>query len=170
MSAAAGLGAAQIVMGAAGSMTQSKYKKKAQDAVDRHKALMFELANKDLDQSEKDLAQGDVDNALAINDSFNQRGDGEVNFVSGTPQAQDRRKRDYTARSEALMRERARLKSGYMTDQEVQDINKKMAKAMQTINVINAFIGGGAMGAGQVAASPGYQDAQAGVYGGIGYP
>ncbi len=170
MGAGATMGAAQLGFQAVGSKVAAGYKKDARRAIDRHKALMYELANKELDQSEKDLAQGDVDHALAINDDFNQRGDGEVDFVSGQPQAQDRRKRDYTARSEALMRERSRLKSSYMTDQEVQKINRKMAKAMNTINMMQAFVGGGAMGMGELGASPGYQDAKAGVSGGIGYP
>lgn len=136
------LGSAQKIKG---------QKKKADKLQQKQNALMYKLAQEDLSQQVSDTKRNDIDQALQINDNANERGIGDSSIVG---QNQDRRETDTANRLSALDRQRQRLESTYITGQQIRKINKRIAKAQQTMNYVNAFINGGALDTANYAASP----------------
>lgn len=119
-------------------------KKKKAKLADKHQALMNQLA---IENQVANEGEADVQNAKAgsaINEDAAERGLGSSSIRNDN---QTERKRVFANKKRELLAERKALESGIFTSDQMRKIDKKMASAQNTMNMINAVIGGGAGGA-----------------------
>ena len=116
-----------------------KHKKEQSRLQRKHQALLNANAREQMKQNFVDLNQSNKDANLGIEQDAADRGLGDSSINTDN---QARREREFVSKKAALERSRMALESGILTTDKINDIQNKIAKAQNAINMINAISGG----------------------------